>query len=157
MGLNEIEKFEHSLPFNRIAIQNMFARIEAAESACAVEGCVTIDTLHKQLTTQAWASLANPNSTLVKVLLSDAFKNEKNGTDAEHIDANYLRCFALLHCPGNEVDKARALYEIFQGIGGLEKHKTISAGDKDIIPNFEKICAFASADIFVLAHEHGMV
>jgi len=35
----------------------------------------------------------------------------------------------------------------------MEIHQTISAGDKDMVPNFVKICQFATSDIFVLAKE----
>jgi len=90
----------------------MFAKINKAEKEYEVEGCVNLGALRANLTTPAWAPLEDANSILSKVLLSDAFKNEKNGTAACDIDANWLRCFALLHCQGKDCDKARALYEI---------------------------------------------
>ena len=67
--------------------------------------------------------------------------------------------FAILHCVGKKkkvmMAKARALYCLLQE-GGFEKHTEISAGDKDVIPVFEKICSLVTHDIFKLAHAAGV-
>ena len=157
VGASPLVAFEKSLPFYRIEVHVMFAKIADAEEASGTEGCVTLATLRNALPTQAWAPLTDSGSVLSKLLLSDAFKNERRGTAPNCIDANFLRCFALLHCVGKPVDKARALYEILQGVGGLEIHDQISALDKDFPPNFQKILAFASKDIYELAKELGDV
>ena len=120
MGCNKIEAFEKSLPFYRIEIHVMFAKIAEAEEKSGMADCVTLKSLRKVLPTSAWAPLTDNGSLLSKLLLSDAFKAA--GTPAEGIDAQALRCFALLHCVGKSIDKARALYEILQGVGGLTKH-----------------------------------
>ena len=153
MGCNKIEAFEKSLPFYRIEIHVMFAKIAEAEEKSGIEEAVTLESLRSVLPTSAWAPLSDRGSVLSKLLLSDAFKAD--GKPAEAIDANALRCFALLHCVGKSIDKARALYEILQGVGGLEKHEQISAGDKDFKPSFAKILRFASVDIFELANTLG--
>ena len=133
----------------------MFRKILEAEQNSDVEGSVTLKCLRDALTTPAWAPLADKKSTLAKVLLSNAFKNSKHGTGSDHIDSDYLRVFACLHCPGSNEIKARCLYEVLQGVGGLERHQRISATDKDLLPNFAKLLSFASADIITLAHERG--
>ena len=153
MGCNKIEAFEKELPFYRIEVHVMFAKIAEAEEKSGVEGCVTLQSLRKVLPTQAWAPLSDNGSLLSKLLLSDAFKAD--GTPPQGIDAQNLRCFALLHCVGKSIDKARALYEILQGVGGLQRHEQISASDKDFGPAFAKICSFASKDIFELANRLG--
>ena len=37
--------------------------------------------------------------------------------------------------------------------GGLEAHKMISATDKDMAPTFEKLCTFATMDVFGMAED----
>lgn len=39
--------------------------------------------------------------------------------------------------------------------GGLEAHKMISAGDKDLAPVFQKLCELVTIDIFSLTEAHG--
>jgi len=39
--------------------------------------------------------------------------------------------------------------------GGLEKHESISAGDKDFAPTFKSLVSLATKDIFKLAHQFG--
>lgn len=153
MGCNKIEAFEKSLPFYRIEIHVLFAKIAEAEEKSGIEDAVTLKSLRSVLPTSAWAPLSDSGSLLSKLLLSDAFK--ATGTPAEAIDSQALRCFALLHCVGKSIDKASALYEILQGVGGLTKHEQISAGDKDFAPSFAKILRFASVDIFELANRLG--
>ena len=69
---------------------------------------------------------------------------------------NWLKCFALMHCSGKPIDKTNAFYCILQD-GGFEKHTQISAGDKDFAPVFDKMCAFATTDIFDFALMAGSV
>ena len=59
----------------------------------------------------------------------------------------------MLHCAGKPADKTRALYCILQD-GGFEKHDQISAGDKDLIPVFQKLCELVTQDVFKYAIEH---
>ena len=68
IGKDEIEAFELSLPFARTAIQVMFAKIEEAEKASGLDGCLTLTALRQQLPTQAWSPLDDPNSSLCKIL-----------------------------------------------------------------------------------------
>ena len=98
LGKDPIATFELSLPFARTHVHVMFEKIREAELATDVEDCITIAALREQLTTPSWAPLEDSNSPLCKILLSDAFKNERKGTEAKYIDSNFLRCFALLHC-----------------------------------------------------------
>lgn len=61
-----------------------------------------------------------------------------------------------MHCSGKTIDKTNALFCILQD-GGFERHEIISAGDKDFIPVFNKICEFATCDVFKLAYLTGSV
>ena len=149
-------KFEASLPFNRTLVTLMLQKLDEAEKECGEEGFVTLAALRRQLSTSAWQPLTDPNSTLSKTLLSAAFKDAKKKQTAEQIDVNWLKVWALLHCSGKPIDKTRAFFCILQE-GGFEKHDQISAGDKDFIPVFDKVCAFATADVFGFAHEAGML
>ena len=90
------------------------------------------------------------------MLLSAAFKDASKNQSEDQIDADHLKVFSLMHCSGKPVDKTNAFYCILQE-GGFEKHEQISAGDKDFIPVFDKICAFATVDIFKLALDAGSV
>lgn len=158
---NPYERFEASLPFNRITIVDMMARIEKAvdtetkkanpEPAEGQEveqvSYVTLKSLRQHLPTPAWEGLDDEQSKIGKVLMSAAFKSE--GTEAGQIHADFLKAFALLHCGGKPKDKSVALYDILQE-GGLTAHTQISAGDKDLIPIFQKICEFVTKDVFEL-------
>lgn len=108
------------------------------------------------MTSEAWEVLNDPDSKLNKVLLSEYFKDEKKSQQPDQIDADYLRMFALIHCGGKPADKAKVLYCLLQE-GGLEAHEQISAGDKDLIPVFQKMCKFVTTDIFSLAKASGDV
>ena len=117
--------------------------LESADKKCGEKGFVTIEALSDELTTPAWEDLRNEESQLYKFLCSAMFKNERKGHDKDEIDTEYLRIFALLHCAGKAADKAHVYYEMLQE-GGIEKHKTISANDKDFKPLFHKMCAYSS-------------
>ena len=67
-----------------------------------------------------------------------------------------MKTIGLFHCAGKPRDKAIAFYNILQD-GGLEKHKFISAQDKDLVPIFEKMCALASWELFEIAQQVGEV
>lgn len=61
----------------------------------------------------------------------------------------------MLHCASKKpMEKATALYCILQE-GGLEAHTQISAGDKDLIPVFAKVCSLVTKDLFQFANAHG--
>ena len=109
---NVYEKFEGSLPFNRIHITKFLELVEQADSEVDNDGKVTLKDLRKVFNSPAWAALDDQESTLAKVLLSAAFKDEKKGTDALEIDADTLKMFGLLHCQGESNEKAVALYAI---------------------------------------------
>ena len=82
-------------------------------------------------------------------MLSDAFKNPKEGNGADEINADYLKVFAQLHAVdrATPMEKAKGFYEVLQE-GGFDRHKHISAGDKDFEPCFKKIVQFATIDAF---------
>jgi hypothetical protein len=67
-----------------------------------------------------------------------------------------LICWGLLHCGGSVESKAEEFYNILQE-GGLDTHKWISASDKDIEPIFEKMCLFATVDMFQFAEEYASI
>ena len=80
------------------------------------------------------------------------FRNEKKRQSAGQIDFNFLKIFGLLHCAGTRSDKGKHLYALLQE-GGLDRHKNISANDKDFKPVFEKMCSFATWELFTAARQ----
>ena len=154
---DEIQQFEQALPFNRIDINELIKRADAAaekqNEATGNAGSFTLATLAEQLDSPAWAALKDPNSTLAKLLLHDRF-HEEDDTPKDQVDIDIFKCFGLFHCQGKPEAKAICLYNILQD-GGLEAHEQISAGDKDFKPNFIRLAALASKNIFKLANELG--
>lgn len=130
-GLSDLyERFEKSLPFNRIKIGTMLEKIDEAEKAALdnaggvmpddVDPFTTLQALRQALPTDAWRDLLDNDSALAKTLLSPQFKGK--GHDADQIDTNTLKMFSLLHCASKKpIEKATALYNILQE-GGLEAH-----------------------------------
>jgi len=99
---------------------------------------VTLDALKNHLNTPVWKkALAKADSQASKALLSDAFKNPKKGQSAQQIDLEYLVIYGLFHCQDIKANtnKNVAFYEVLNE-GGMERHKHISAGDKDLKPCF---------------------
>ena len=77
-GISDVyARFEASLPFSRTLVVMIIKCIEEAEKACGDQGYVTLATLRAQLSSPSWKPLEDANSTLSKVLLSPAFKDEK--------------------------------------------------------------------------------
>ena len=58
-------------------------KVNDAETACGEQGYVTIDALAVELSSPAWKDLKEPDSVLVKLLSSAAFKDEKKGHGAD--------------------------------------------------------------------------
>ena len=58
----------------------------------------------------------------------------------------------IIHCGGTNREKAEFFYNLLQD-GGLQAHTFISAADKDLEPNFEKICLLATVHLFEWAEE----
>ncbi len=85
-------------------------------------------------------------------MLSSAFKNPKNGTEADQIDVDYLLLFGVLHCRDKVKCERKAIgfYDILQE-GGMESHAHISAGDKDFEPVWRKLVEFCTTDLFDMA------
>lgn len=143
---NKLEAFENSLPFCRTLIVSFCEHVRNAEKAAGGEGYVTIATLGEQFNSQAWEALHDHDSMLCKILLSSVFKTAEVHED-DHIDANTLMTFGLLHCQGKPHDKALMWYPILQE-GGKEQHAKISANDKDLNPVFNKMCDLVTKDVF---------
>ena len=116
------EKYEATFPFNRTLLAVMNQKIDEADEACGGEGAITLQSLRKALPTPAWAPLNDPGSNLALALLSEQFKDAKKGTPSDKIDVDILKMFALLHCVGTSMDKAKAFYGCLQE-GGLEAHE----------------------------------
>ena len=51
---------------------------------------------------------------LAKVLESKHFKDSKLNHEANQISADMLKMFAILHCQGASMDKAKCFYNILQ-------------------------------------------
>lgn len=78
-GKDPLERFELSLPFCRSLINTFADHARKAEKAAGGQGFVTIETLQAQFTSNAWIDLKSRNTVLVRMLLTDIFKNpEKN-------------------------------------------------------------------------------
>ena len=105
-------KFELSLPFQRILLNNFLKKLDNALKACGDESFVTIDALKAEFKTDAWRELNQPDSNLVKMLTSPFFKNPKENHDANQISFDFLKLFACFHCSGKPREKAVALYGI---------------------------------------------
>ncbi len=126
----------------------------AAASQDVEEGIVTVDALRAEFDSGAWAALQDDSSTLCGILRHSCFKDEKMGMSEDQLSVTFLLLFGLLHCKGKLDEKAIAFYNILQE-GGLAAHENISATDKDFAPAFEKLCLFATVDIFGLAQDFG--
>ena len=72
----------------------------------------------------------------------------------DQIDIDLLKIFGLLHCRGTIRRKAHFFYGLLQK-GGEDKFQFISAGDKDFVPNFEKLCLIASWGLFAATIQIG--
>ena len=107
-----LAKMEASLPFNRINVVDMNVAIEEASFASGEGPFVTLKNLRKSLPTDAWAALEDKQSSLCKVILSPEFGAEETDSDDPKINADYLKMWALLHCKGDNKEKAVAFYEI---------------------------------------------
>jgi len=138
-GMDKLEKFEYSLPFCRCLINTFIPHIKKAEAEAGGKGFVTIESLSKIFTSPAWQDLNDEDSVLVKILLSDAFKDPSKGQSADQIDTTYICLYGLLFCHGTMHDKATHWYDILQQ-GGKEMHPSIAAMDKDLVPVFRKMC-----------------
>lgn len=91
---------------------------------------------------------------MYKFLSSGSFKDETKGHSAVQIDCDFLKVFGLLHCGGQPKDKATHFFAILQE-GGVTKHQFISATDKDLEPIWNKVCGFATTELFTAAAQIG--
>ena len=76
---DEYQVWEYQTAFALTNILAFKQAVNAAHEVDGEQGFVTLPSLREQLTTKAWAGLGNPGSKLGKLLLSDAFKNKKDG------------------------------------------------------------------------------
>ena len=60
-----------------------------------------------------------------------------------------------MHCSASPQAKANELFCLLQA-GGFETHEYITAGDKDLDPVFDKLCDFATVDVFGFSLREGM-
>ena len=131
------------------AVLSLRSRLEhvekIAKQECGDSEFVTLSALRAQLKTPAWQPLEDESSPIAKFLLSSAFKAP--GLAGDQVSCSALALFALLNCQGKVADKAEHLYNELQD-GGLEEHQSISAGDKDLIPIFEKLLGLACWELF---------
>lgn len=139
--------FEYSLPFYRIELNTFLVYNKMALADCGDDGYVTLKAMRTHLKTPAWADLENETSPLSTFLLSSAFKNESKGLAQDQICTMALTLFAILHCPGKIADRTEHFFNEIQE-GGTAVHSAVSAGDKDIVPVFDKLCGLASFELF---------
>lgn len=95
-GDNALEQFEYSLPFCRMLVTTFCDNARRAEKAAGNQGFVTVESLRTQFTSAAWAGLADPQSTLVRLLHSAPFRNAEKGQQVGQINLNYFILYGLL-------------------------------------------------------------
>lgn len=78
---DKYRKFELTLPFKRIQVNNFFVKVKIAEQAAGGQGFVTLESLREELKSRAWKDLDDEQSTLSKFLLSPAFKKKGQAKD----------------------------------------------------------------------------
>ena len=142
--------WEYKTPFKRTSFVAFQRSLNKAEITDGKKGFVTIGTLATELKTNVWQALRSTRSNELKTMLvSDAFKDPKKNLKKGEIDKNCLLLYAILHCQDSKVpkNKARALYEILQD-GGFQRHPSINWKDKDIPPTLQKLCTFATTELF---------
>ena len=71
---------------------------------------------------------------------------------AGYTDVDSLILFGILHCAGSPKDKTEVLYGVLQD-GGQEKHKHITAGDKDMVPTLTKLILSSTVHVIQLMQE----
>ena len=144
--------WEYGLPFKRVPFLAFKKAVMAADRESGGRGYVTIDTLKDQLIVpgvESWKDLANANSDIVQLLLSDLFKDDKRRLYANQIDTKALITFGLLHCAdrSDPRDKAMGFFDLLQD-GGIEKHQFINFEDRDLPPRFARLCKMATTEVF---------
>ena len=105
-GLDATARFEFTLPFYRIRLDAFVTKVKAAAGESKN---ITLAQLTEALgSNAAWGDLTNQNSVLVKVLKSEHFKGEEDGS----LDVNSLILFAILHASADGRTRARNLYDV---------------------------------------------
>jgi len=74
-GKDAYQRYELNLPFARVECVDFWGVIVRAHAECGSDGFVTVKALRKQLDNEFWVDLDDPNSSLVKILQSKAFKD----------------------------------------------------------------------------------
>jgi hypothetical protein len=105
-GLDATARFEYTLPFYRIRLDAFISKVK---QAAGESKSITLAQLTEVLgSNAAWGDLTNQNSVLVKVLKSEHFKGEEEGS----LDLNSLILFAILHASADARTRARNLYDV---------------------------------------------
>ena len=107
---DKYSRFELSLPFARIKINQFMVLLNLAKADCGdADDFVTLTSLRTHFKTPAWKDLEDESSALSRFLLSAAFK--RDGLPGEQICCSALRIYAILNCQGLVSDRAEWLYE----------------------------------------------
>jgi len=154
-GKDAYQRFELNLPFARVECVDFWGVIVRAHAACGSDGWVTVKALREQLNNEHWAALDNPDSTLVKILQSQAFKdNEADPAQTEEqIDYKTLATYSILNCFGDAKNKVEVFFNIIQD-GGVNNHPMVSASDKDFPPFWNNLLMFATLYLFEFTEKH---
>ena len=104
--MDKYQKFEHTLPFYRIHIDDFEGRVKRFVQNKQTVSLRQLCFAFKDLS--SWEDLQNDDSTLVKILKSSHF--EENG----EIDISKLLLWGILLCAGDIQEKTRAFYDILQ-------------------------------------------
>ena len=135
--MDELERFEASMPFDNIMIGGFYKIVQEVEEMDGEKrlNYVMYDKFVSKISEEnpEWkATLSSRDTVTSKVLLS---KFMKWGDKEDAIDVSCLMSMALLHCPHSKKDTGKIFYQVLQG-GGVETHSEIAASDKDIDPCF---------------------
>jgi hypothetical protein len=125
-GLDPTVRFEYSLPFYRVRLNNYIAQVKKYSLN---KKSISHEDLKLALCTSAvWKDFLLPHSVLNEVLKSRYFKHEDGNISTES-----LILYGIIHCSADIKERVHALYDVFQD----NNQEYIAANDKDFIPGFD--------------------
>ena len=148
-GMDELQKFEASMPFDNIMIGGFFKIVQEEQEN--EQDVIMYDKFKARISAEnaEWEkALASRDTLTSKILLSPFMQ------DGEGISVSCLMSMALLHCPHDKNDTGKIFYQVLQG-GGVEKNDFIAAADKEIPPCFNRMGKLVTTELFKIYAEFG--
>jgi len=154
--MDELEKFEASMPFDNIMIGGFYKVVQDAEELDGENrlGYVMYDKFVEQISdvNPEWKATVSSRDSVTSQILLSKFMQWNDKEDA--ICVSVLMSMALLHCPHSKQDTGKIFYQVLQG-GGVEAHSSIAASDKDIEPCFHRMGQLVTTELIKLYAEYG--